>query len=252
MLTSLLARLSFLRQTRPSTLCRRRSESTGRASDASRSSTAANEPGATSSCASALPRIASPAFCVAAAAAMTDSKMRMNPVQRQRLPASPSRISAMRWLRIVGEQMRGRHQHPGVQMPHCAPPHCRNACCSGCNRRPRKSFDSLDVRAFRLQHGNEAAVHQFAIHAHRARAAFAFAASFLGSGQLKVFAQHVEKPLHRQARRRRAFAVYSEFECGHAALIQLPAPPLFVRTASFANRSSGSSGIELKPRLSHP
>ena len=64
----------------------------------------------------------------------------------------------------------------------------------------RQAFDGFDARAFSLQYGHEATVHQFAVHAHRARAAFAFAAAFLGSGQVQVFAQHVEQALHGRRR----------------------------------------------------
>ncbi len=60
----------------------------------------------------------------------------------------------------------------------------------------RQPFDGLNLGAFGLQHGHKATVHQLAIHAHRAGAALALATTFLGAGQMQIFAQHVEQPLH--------------------------------------------------------
>jgi len=76
-----------------------------------------------------------------------------------------------------------------------------------------KSFDGLNARTLRLQHGHKAAVHQFAVHAHRAGPAFAFAAALLRSGQAQVFAQHVEETLHRWHMQLARLAVDNEFDC---------------------------------------
>ena len=67
---------------------------------------------------------------------------------------------------------------------------------------PAKAFDRRDARAFHLRDRHEARVHRLAVDEHRARAALAFAASFLGAGQPAVLAQHVEQTLHRMRRRR--------------------------------------------------
>jgi Holliday junction resolvasome RuvABC ATP-dependent DNA helicase subunit len=47
-----------------------------------------------------------------------------------------------------------------------------------------QALDSLNVGSFGLQNRNQAAVHKLAIQADGARAALAFAASFLGSSQM--------------------------------------------------------------------
>ena len=133
----------------------------------------------------------------AVAADKTDSKMRMKPVQRQRLPASPSRISAHRRVRVMREQMRGGHQHArradaalrAAALQKCLLQRMENAVVC-------EPFDGLNVCAFGLQNRNEATIDQLAIHAHRAGAALAFAAAFLGAGEVQIFAQHIEQTLH--------------------------------------------------------
>ena len=69
-----------------------------------------------SSCASALPRMVRLSggfgfWSFRSRRASTDSKMRMNPVQRQRLPASPSRISAIAGCGLCSSKLRRGHQH---------------------------------------------------------------------------------------------------------------------------------------------
>ena len=150
--------------------------------------------------------------CVAAAS--TDSKMRMNPVHRQRLPASPSRISAMVGCGVRSSSCAAAISMPGVQMPHCAPPQSRNACCNRCSvPLVRQPFNRLNLSSLGLQHRHQAAVHQLAVHAHRARAAFAFAASFLGSRQVQVFTQHIKQALERRRLHGARFAVQVELDC---------------------------------------
>ena len=59
-----------------------------------------------------------------------------------------------------------------------------------------KAFNRPDRRPSRLQDGNETAVHEFAVNDDLTRAAFALAASFLDSGEVEIFAQHVQEPRH--------------------------------------------------------
>src|SRR5229473_773968 len=59
----------------------------------------------------------------------TDSKIFMYPVQRQRFPAKPLRISAKVGFGVRSSRFTAARTIPGVQMPHCAPPHSMNACC---------------------------------------------------------------------------------------------------------------------------
>src|SRR5262249_20605174 len=65
-----------------------------------------------------------------------------------------------------------------------------------------------------------AAIDENAVDDDRARAAFAFAASFFGPGQLQVFAQHIEQSRHRFRVDARARAVHrhSDFRA-HDALV---------------------------------
>jgi hypothetical protein len=59
-----------------------------------------------------------------------------------------------------------------------------------------EAFDGLNAGSVGLQDGHEAAVDKLAVHAHAAGAAFAFAAAFLGAGEVKIFAEDVEETLH--------------------------------------------------------
>ena len=61
----------------------------------------------------------------------------------------------------------------------------------------REPFDCGDVRALGLQDGDEAGVDQLSIHEDGAGAAFAFAAAFLGTGEVEVLAEDVKEALHR-------------------------------------------------------
>ena len=133
---------------------------------ASRSSTAARLPGATSSCICCITAhvrlLADWVPCVAVLAAeTTDSKMRMNPVQRQRLPASASRISAIVGCGLCASSCVGGHQHARRADAALRAADCRNAFCKGCSSPSmRESFDGLNLCAFGLQHWNQATVHQ--------------------------------------------------------------------------------------------
>ena len=139
-------------------------------------------------------------------------------------------------------------------MPHCAPPCSRNAFCNGCSSPWRaRPFDSLDFRSFGLQNWNQATVHKFTIHAHGTGAALAFAASLLGPGQLQIFAQYVEKALHRRNFDSSCIAIHTEsnrgppfaenrtFALAHRAAISSAG----WAAARPAYRSSGRSGIAL-------
>ena len=60
------------------------------------------------------------------------------------------------------------------------------------------AFDGGDVGGFGLEDGDEAGVDEFTVHEDGAGAALAFAAAFLGSGEVEVFAEDVEEPLERR------------------------------------------------------
>ena len=55
-------------------------------------------------------------------------------VQRQRLPASASRIVARLGASSRSSKATAEHRMPGVQKPHCAAPFRSKASCSGCGR----------------------------------------------------------------------------------------------------------------------
>ena len=88
---------------------------------------------------------------------------------------------------------------PGVQMPHCAPPHDRNASWTACSC--VAVGDPLDrddlARRRRAPAGTRQLFTSCAVEQHRAGAALALAAAFLGAGQAQLLAQHVEQPRHR-------------------------------------------------------
>jgi hypothetical protein len=120
------------------------------------------------------------------AASATASIIWLYPVQRQRLPERPSRISS-----IVGSGFRfskctAARIIPGVQMPHCAPPQSRKVCCKTCiESLRRKSFDRNNVGPLSLENRYEAAIHEYAVHQHRARTTLAFSATFFRARQLE-------------------------------------------------------------------
>jgi hypothetical protein len=60
-----------------------------------------------------------------------------------------------------------------------------------------QAFDRQHVSAVEMRGGNQARVDGDPIDQHRARAAFPFAATFLGTGQVQILAQDIERALHR-------------------------------------------------------
>ena len=86
---------------------------------------------------------------------------------------------------------------PGVQMPHCAPDLIHEVLLQ--RMIAAESFDRDDFGAFDLRNGNEARADRLSVDEHRARAALAFAAAFLRSGEPDILAQHVEQPRMRDA-----------------------------------------------------
>jgi len=103
-------------------------------------------------------------------------------VQRQRLPASPSRMSARSGSGFFSSKCTAARIIPGVQMPHCAPPHSRNASCKGfiktCVEIPSMVMMFASVR---LPHRNETTIHQHPVQQNGTRTALSLAASFFGA-----------------------------------------------------------------------
>src|ERR1700682_4338445 len=66
------------------------------------------------------------------AAAWIDFTMLWYPVQRQRLPSSPTRISRSVGFGLRSSSCLAAMIIPGVQKPHCRPCSSQNACCRGC------------------------------------------------------------------------------------------------------------------------
>src|SRR6266404_3221141 len=64
----------------------------------------------------------------------TASNICTYPVQRQRFPERPSRISSREGCGVFLSRCTAARIMPGVQMPHCAAPHSRKAFCRGCKR----------------------------------------------------------------------------------------------------------------------
>src|SRR5262249_35591247 len=71
----------------------------------------------------------------APAARSIASKILIYPVQRHKFPAIASLISSRVGCGLESSRERAEISMPGVQTPHCAAPHSRNACCNG-SRRP--------------------------------------------------------------------------------------------------------------------
>ena len=76
-----------------------------------------------------VPRIGPHVVVRRRAASATASKICIYPVQRHRLPESPSRMSSIVGAGFFCNSCKAARIIPGVQIPHCAPPHSRNACC---------------------------------------------------------------------------------------------------------------------------
>ena len=83
-------------------------------------------------------------------------------------------------------------------MPHCAPPHSRNASCNVANGSRIAKPSMVTIRcAGGLQDGNEATIDERSIHQNGAGAALAFAAAFFRARQAELDAEDVEQALHR-------------------------------------------------------
>src|SRR6267154_6538889 len=78
-----------------------------------------------------------------------------------------------------------------------------------------EAFDGGDLGAFCLQDGDEAGVDQFAVDQDGAGSALAFAAALFGSSEVQVFAEDVEKALHRWGFYGFFLAVDGELDGGH-------------------------------------
>src|ERR1700727_318365 len=61
-----------------------------------------------------------------------------------------------------------------------------------------EALNGGDLGTFGLQDGDEAGVDEVAVHKDGASSALAFSAAFFGSGEMEVFAKHIEQPLHRR------------------------------------------------------
>ena len=94
-------------------------------------------------------------------------------------------------------------------------------------------FNRLYARAFGLQHGHKAAVHQLAIHVNRTRAAFAFTATFLRAGQVQIFAQYIQQPLHRRRLHGTLLSIHVEADCGETSAHTEAISAIFWRAPSF-------------------
>src|SRR5438105_9826311 len=70
---------------------------------------------------------------LAAAACCTALTMFVYPVQRQRLPSRPARISLSLGLGLQASSSQAERIIPGVQNPHCNPCWSQNAGCTGCS-----------------------------------------------------------------------------------------------------------------------
>jgi len=78
----------------------------------------------------------------------------------------------------------------------------------------RDAFDRFDRATCDLRYRHQTTINDRAIDHDAARAALAFAAAFFGSGQMKLFAQHIEQALHGKAMERLQLAVNSAVDRG--------------------------------------
>src|ERR1035438_6814922 len=109
-----------------------------------------------------------------------------------------------------------------------------------------QAFNCLNIGALVLQHRHQATVYQLAVHAYRAGAALAFAATFLGSGKMQVFSQHIEQALHRRRLDFTALTVDGEMDGRPGRAHRLACSSTCWWGARPGNRFSGSSGIAWK------
>src|SRR5580692_556395 len=118
----------------------------------------------------------------------------------------------------------------------------------------RQTFNRKNICAVRLQHWNQTTIYQRAIHQDGTGTAFTLPATFLGPGQLQVFAQHVQQSFHRQRTNNSSRAIHRHLNfngLSFAARNQRDAPADTSSSfksldGSITSRiSSGSSGTEL-------
>src|SRR5580704_560845 len=116
----------------------------------------------------------------------------------------------------------------------------------------RQPFDSAYRSALSLQHRNQAAVHQLAIHQHGAGTALPLAAAFLGAGKTNLCPQNVEQTLHGIDRHGVWGAIYGEGDVAPAHWLPSAASAVCRDSAARSGSavmarkiSSGSSGMEL-------
>src|SRR5438270_3421331 len=99
------------------------------------------------------------------------------------------------WIAL--EQMVGGHQHARGADAALRAPAGQERLLQGLHFAVvREALNGFDAFAVHLQDRHEATVYQLAVQSHGARTTFAFAAAFLGSGEVQVFAQHVKQALH--------------------------------------------------------
>src|SRR6266851_207741 len=121
-----------------------------------------------------------------------------------------------------------------------------------------EAFDGGDFGALGLQDGDEAGVDQIAVDEDGAGSALAFAASLFGPGEVQVFAEDVEEPLHRWGFDGFWVAVDGELDDAHAVASLKMGPamsgfkdsvPASGMRVICSKMSSGSRGISLKEML---
>src|SRR5208283_909441 len=114
-------------------------------------------------------------------------------------------------------------------------------------------LNGRNTRSRCLQNRNQAAIHQRAVHQHRARSTFTFSVSFFHTGQSQLLTQHIQQAHHREGAHGSWLPVHRERNLGPSANLRR----LIHRTAlaasdsltndsrvSSSKMSSGSNGIE--------
>ena len=103
------------------------------------------------------------------------------------------------WVRVFGEQVVGGEDHAWGADAALGSAVLEEALLDGVELFAvggGEAFDGGDLRAFSLEDRDEAGVDEFAVHEDGAGAALAFAAAFLGAGEVEVLAEDVEEALH--------------------------------------------------------
>jgi hypothetical protein len=97
----------------------------------------------------------------------------------------------------MSEQMLCGHQHPGRADAALCAAALKEGLLQGMQFGvDREAFYGIDMCALCLKDWNHATIDKFPVHADGARSAFALAAAFFRSGELKVFAKNIEQALH--------------------------------------------------------